>query len=77
MMGGPSVAGGWDIALVVALVAFVILIVGGIALVVRPSVANPLAQRNQAFDILDERFARGEIDADEYQRRRNLLVAGR
>ena len=28
---------------------------------------------NDAARILDERFARGEIDADEYQRRRDLL----
>ena len=28
-----------------------------------------------AFPILDERFARGEIDADEYTRRRDVLRA--
>jgi putative membrane protein len=33
-----------------------------------PNQAGPTARR-----ILDERFARGEIDEDEYQRRRGLL----
>ncbi len=31
--------------------------------------------RDQALRILDERFARGDIDADEYTRRRDLLRA--
>ena len=74
MMWGSSVVGGWGIAVALALAAFIALIIGGIALVVRPSPANPPAQRNQAVDILDQRFARGEIDEDEYQKRRSLLI---
>ena len=35
-----------------------------------PSATTP------AVDILDERFARGEIEADEYLRRRTLLREG-
>jgi len=34
-------------------------------------------ERPSAEEILAERFARGEIDADEYTRRRELLRAGR
>jgi putative membrane protein len=33
--------------------------------------------RLSAEELLDERFARGEIDQDEYTRRRQLLRAGR
>jgi putative membrane protein len=32
--------------------------------------------RTSARDVLDERFARGEIDADEYQARRRALQDG-
>ena len=34
-----------------------------------PSVRYP----DPRVEVLDERFARGEIDADEYRRRRDLL----
>ncbi|GIU90970.1 MAG: hypothetical protein KatS3mg010_2069 [Acidimicrobiia bacterium] len=32
--------------------------------------------RSRALEILDERYARGEIDDDEYRRRRDQLTAG-
>jgi putative membrane protein len=35
----------------------------------QPTGSNP----GQAMQVLDERFARGDIDADEYTRRRDLL----
>lgn len=31
-------------------------------------------ESRRPIDVLDERFARGEIDTDEYERRRRLLV---
>jgi len=37
----------------------------------------PLRRRPNAEELLDERFARGEIGQDEYARRRQLLRAGR
>jgi putative membrane protein len=61
-------------------------IVGGIVLLVRyfssaqgheSSLTPPTAASDfdDPFRILDERFARGEIDEDEYKRRRELLKA--
>jgi putative membrane protein len=39
------------------------------------SSAEAAAPRSGALAILDERFARGEIDADDYSRRRDLLAS--
>jgi len=33
-------------------------------------------QGNRALDILDQRFARGEIDQKEYEERRRILTGG-
>jgi putative membrane protein len=71
--------GGW-LAMGFALVIFWGLVITGIVLLVRSLghrhevVAGPLGP-TAAMRILDERFARGEIDADEYGRRRQLLGA--
>jgi putative membrane protein len=71
--------GGW-VAMGFALVIFWALVITGIVLLVRSLghrhevAAGPLG-RTAAMRILDERFARGEIDADEYGRRRQLLGA--
>jgi putative membrane protein len=44
-----------------------------------PPASSSFADRGRlnAEELLDERFARGEIDQDEYTRRRQLLWAGR
>ena len=42
----------------------------------RPGQPGPGEQRGEARRILDERLARGEIDAEEYQRLRDLLDGG-
>ena len=38
-----------------------------------PGASPPSKQSSDALRILDERFARGDIDADEYTKRRDLL----
>lgn len=75
--------GGWDsgawIAMAFMMVVFWGAVVTAIVFAVRGwhhepagSGAGAPAARD-AQRILDERFARGEIDADEYQRRRDVL----
>lgn len=40
---------------------------------ISPGANPPSKQSSDALRILDERFARGDIDADEYTKRRDLL----
>jgi len=59
-------------------VLFLALIVVGVVLVVRgPSGGGPRRNEDGALRILDERFARGEIDEDEYRSRRRTLEGSR
>ena len=66
---------GWDWAWM-SLMMFVgtALVVGLIVLLMRgaPGSGQP-RQHDNPFDILAQRFARGEIDEAEYQRRRDAL----
>jgi len=60
---------------------FLALIVVGIVFIVRSFSDGGQRGRqpepNRALDILDERFARGELDQNEYQERRRILTGGR
>ena len=60
------------------LVVWGLVIAGGIALWRATEHRNRDrgAGSRSALDVLDERFARGEIDADEYTHRRELLRSG-
>lgn len=67
--------GGW-VAMTLALLAFWALVIfGGMALyrMLRGSHARSQDARRGAEQILDERLAHGEIDIEEYTRRRDLL----
>jgi len=73
MMWGPW---GWWMGL--GSVLFLALIVIGIVLLVRrPTGGDPRGEEGMAQQILDERFARGEIDEEEYERRRRVLEESR
>jgi putative membrane protein len=54
-------------------VLFIALIVFGIVLLLRQPPSGDSRGGDSARRILDERFARGEIDQDEYRRRRATL----
>lgn len=75
---GPG--GGWWIVMVVVMVLFwTALVIGAVALLRhnRPTVSHPTPSNtptsSTAIAILQERFARGELTEEEYQRRRKIL----
>lgn len=80
--------GNW-LGLGLVMLLFWLLLIGGIVLLVRllrqPGDGRSDAQRGaegpagrspSAEDILAERFARGEVDEEEYRRRREVLRGG-
>ena len=69
--------GTW-IAMVFVMLVFWTIVVGAIIAIVRSgrsphNESAPTARLHDAQRILAERFARGEIDADEYKQRSDLL----
>jgi len=73
---------GWLVMTLLMLAFWALLIFGGLA-VFRSMRRDDQPDRSQpdgpsdAQRLLDERFARGELDEDDYTRRRELLSAGR
>lgn len=78
--------GGWFFMVVVMVLFWALIIVGVVALVryltashhgrpggSPPASGGPWGGNRRAEDLLAERFARGEIDEDEYQRRLTVL----
>ncbi len=77
MMYGPYDGGWWGFGMMLMSFLFLVAIVVGVVFIVRSfSQSDQTSQRtsgNRALDILDERFARGEIDQQEYEERRRSL----
>jgi putative membrane protein len=67
--GGDWSPGAW-LAMTVAMLAFWALLVWALAVFVRGTTAG---RARDMEDIVAERFARGEIDEDEFARRRDVL----
>ncbi len=81
MMGGCTTGVGWGLVGMVGMLAFWVLVVGLIVYAVRgfghtgPAPATPRrATGDRALALLRERFARGEIDEEEYQQRQRALA---
>jgi putative membrane protein len=55
---------------------FLAVVVAGIVLALRGSSDRAIdrGRGKNALDVLEERFARGEIDRDEYEERRRVLL---
>lgn len=80
MMDRMMEGGAWDVTVV--LLWFVVLAVAVAVVVLAYKVMagpaqGPRVGSDDARRILDERYARGEIDPDEYEERRRTLQAGR
>jgi putative membrane protein len=72
MWDGDHMGRGWWWVMGAGWLVFLAVLVALAAVLMR-SVATR-AGRGSAHDILAERFARGEIDEDEYRRRRSALL---
>ena len=82
MMGwydGGAGWGGWVLMTLTMLVFWTLVVVGGVALYrsLRQDDRRSPTDGGSAERLLDERFARGEIDAEEYRQRRDLLRSSR
>jgi putative membrane protein len=68
--------GGWGwLAMSISMMVFWGLIIWGVLIALRGARTDPAggARSPDPEQILEERFARGEIDAQEYEQRRDLL----
>lgn len=67
--------GGW-IMMTITVVAFWALAAAAVLAVIRATrgATTPVERPKGALEMLDERFARGEIDETDYQHRRELLT---
>ena len=80
MMDGIGM--GWGIAMMVAVLLLAVVVVGAVvwvgARLVRERECSHSADRAPvgALEVLERRFAAGEIDADEYRERRSTLDGG-
>jgi putative membrane protein len=80
---GPRVLGGPVFLILVGLLLVGAVVLVSVLLSQRHRLSAPAAlvgrlvgPQSEALRILDERFARGEIDDEEYQRRRQVLASG-
>lgn len=68
--------GGWLLMSLVTAAFWALVVVGIVALFRGGRSSTPPARRlgdDEAQHVLDERFARGDIDAEEYRRRQQVL----
>ena len=72
--GGGLGAGGWIVMSLMMLVFWAV-VVGGAVWLLRGGRGQTGASRAGAQQILDERFARGELTEEEYRQRRALLTS--
>jgi len=80
---GPGMMGGWGMGWFggIFMMAFWVLLIVALVFFIRWLIrssgraADGVAGRSRAIEILKERYARGEIDAEEFEERRLLLLS--
>jgi putative membrane protein len=60
----------------IAVIVGIVLLLRAVASDSRPSAARSRPAEDRALEILRERYARGEIDHDDYERRLRILTRG-
>lgn len=72
--GGPGIGGFGMIFWLVLLVAIIVAVAWFVRRTGRTGAPPSLESRSRGLDVLEERYARGEINRDEYlQKRRDIL----
>ncbi|HEX7059154.1 MAG TPA: SHOCT domain-containing protein [Solirubrobacterales bacterium] len=73
-MHDNDVGAGWMIVMMIGMALFWGLIILGVVWIIRSAPwASPHSGHGAPLEILDRRFAAGEIDAEEYRERRSAL----
>ncbi len=75
MMG--TMMGGMMWMMMLGVLVLVLLLIAGIVVVVRLLAGRTGRGTGEATRILDERYARGEIDREDYEERRDIIRSGR
>lgn len=70
--GNGMGAGGWVFMIVTMVIFWGLVILAGV-MIFRGTGTGNRSQSRGAVEILDERFARGDIDREEYEARRTVL----
>lgn len=77
MMGGYGMTGGYGFGWIFMILWAMLIIIGIVALVKWmsiPSAAEKHSGESRALNILKERYARGEIDEQEFQKKKHDLT---
>lgn len=71
---GSGYGMGW-LLMGIAMIIFWVIVVVGVLALFRNSRTNRTPTQDSPLEALDKRFARGEIDAEEYRSRKEILGA--
>jgi putative membrane protein len=72
---GYDMMGGWGIFMMIILVILIVIIVYAVMKLVQGgnNSATPQSSRDEALEILNQRYVKGEISDEEYQQKKKIL----